>query len=130
VSANYGCQTDTRLPQNPLLENFKRAQIFALLSVNFSFGGNHHKIIQKALDTVPLTVETIVKDGMLVQQQSVHSLDLTDLDLDKDEPDNKPKTTEKPKDEETKIQEEDRADGEGNLFVSEFDEYLDLLEIF
>jgi hypothetical protein len=70
------------------------------------------------------------KDGMLVQQQSVHSLDLTDLDLDKDEPDDKPKTTEKPKDEETKIQEEEKVDGDGNLFVSEFDEYLDLLEIF
>ena len=67
---------------------------------------------------------------MLVQQQSVHSLDLTDLDLDKDEPDDKLKTTEKPKDEETKIQEEEKVDGDGNLFVSEFDEYLDLLEIF
>ena len=69
---------------------------------------------------------------MLVQEQSLHSLDLTDLDLDKEETkkeDEKMKKIEEKREEEDE-EEERMTDVQRTVIVSEFDEYLDLLEIF
>jgi hypothetical protein len=65
---------------------------------------------------------------MLVQQQSVHSLDLTDLDLEKEEEEERKR---KEKEEEEEKKEKEKEDQElPTVVINEFDEYLDLLEIF
>jgi hypothetical protein len=72
---------------------------------------------------------------MLVQEQSVHSLDLTDLDLEKEnEEEERKKKKEKEEEEEEEEKEIEKIDKENQpiptIVISEFDEYLDLLEIF
>ena len=73
---------------------------------------------------------------MLVQQQSVHSLDLTELDLDNEDAEEEEEEKKKKKEEEEKKkrseeeEEEEVIGGDRTLQVNEFDQYLDLLEIF
>jgi hypothetical protein len=66
---------------------------------------------------------------MLVQQQSLHSLDLTDLDLDQEEDDQLAKKK-KEDDEAKRVQQEEDTVEQKTFLVNEVDQFLDLLEIF